>query len=171
MAREQPINEAIRAREVLLLDEDGSDLGIVARDDALALARTRKLDLVQLDTASSPPRCRLTDAQAAQAQGTRQARAARAAEAPPKELRLRTATGTHDIATQARRASGLLAAGHSVKVIVLLEKSERGNTAAARALLETITRDLSPAGRPEGKPTQEKGALTILVRPSGPVVY
>ena len=35
------VNEAIWADEVLLVDEDGADLGPVARAEALALARTR----------------------------------------------------------------------------------------------------------------------------------
>src|SRR4051812_38657920 len=55
MSKRAPTNEAIRAADVLLLDEDGADLGILSRDRALALARQRGLDLVQIDSASSPP--------------------------------------------------------------------------------------------------------------------
>jgi translation initiation factor IF-3 len=102
----------------------------------------------------------------AQARGTALARKARrAAGGPPKELRLRTATGAHDVATQLRRAAQLLAAGHDVKLVVSLEKAERGNPAAARALLESMVRDLGPAARQEGKPFNEKGALSVLLTP------
>ena len=76
MSKGPPINDAIRSGDVLLFDEDGSDLGIVSRDQALALARQRRLDLVQMDMASSPPRCRLLDARTYQADAAREARAA-----------------------------------------------------------------------------------------------
>ncbi|GAC1433510.1 MAG: translation initiation factor IF-3 [Chloroflexota bacterium] len=167
MGKGLPVNEAIRAREVLLLDEHGNNLGIVSREEALALARGRGMDLLQLAMASSPPRCRLGDARSQQETAARQARAQRAGNASPKELRLRTATGAHDVATQVRRAAQLLAAGHQVKVTVLLDKAERGNPTAARVLLASIARDLGPTARQEGKPVPEKGALSLLFSPPG----
>jgi hypothetical protein len=70
------------------------------------------------------------------------------------------------VATQTRRAGALLAAGHRVKVVVALDRAERTNPAAARALLDAVVRDLGPAGRPDGRPVNEKGALAIVVSPA-----
>ena len=56
------VNEAIRADEVLLSDENGADLGPVTRAEALALARAHGCDLVQDGAISSPPRCHLVPA-------------------------------------------------------------------------------------------------------------
>ena len=77
----------ITSAEVLLLDEDGTDLGFVSTTRALALAQERGLALVRLDDLSSPPRCQLLDAQTLAAETARADRLARATSAPPKELR------------------------------------------------------------------------------------
>lgn len=166
MSKGPLINEAIRATEVLVFDEDGADLGIMTRAAALAMARHRGRDLVQVDIASSPPPCRLIDARAHKETLDRQARAERLVDAPPKELRLRTATGAHDVATQTRKAAQLLAAGHQVKISVALEKSQRANPAAARTLLDGIVRDLGPVASVARKPFSEKGMLSVLLSPS-----
>ena len=55
------INEAIRAREVRLIDADGSNVGVVSLKDALARARQVNLDLVEVTAKSRPPVVRIAD--------------------------------------------------------------------------------------------------------------
>ena len=55
------VNEQIIAREVLVIDSDGSRLGVMKIDEALALAREKKLDLVNVAPNERPPVCRLMD--------------------------------------------------------------------------------------------------------------
>ncbi len=132
------INERIMAVEVRLSDERGADLGVVPRAEALALARDKGCDLVQDDYSSSPPRCRL----ASKTTGRGRDRAEQRRGDEPKELRVSTAMGTHDVETRARQAAGLLAKGYSVKLSARLAKAERAKPIAARALLEGLARDL-----------------------------
>ena len=156
------INEAIVADEVRLSDRDGADLGLVSRDAALGLARAQDCDLVQDAVFSSPPRCRLVPVGAA----TAAARAARiAAGGPPKELRVGTAMGAHDVETRRRQAAGQLAKGYTVKLTARLAKTERANPIKARALLEGMARDLADEGRVERKPFGESGALALILAP------
>lgn len=49
------MNEKIKAREVLLTGLNGEDMGVVSRDEALALAKSHKADLVCTSLFSSPP--------------------------------------------------------------------------------------------------------------------
>jgi translation initiation factor IF-3 len=157
------INEAIRADEVLLSDENGADLGPVTRAEALTLARAHGCDLVQEGAFSSPPRCHLVPA------GHAAAHAARAAHdrsaGAPKEIRVSTAMAAHDVQTRRRQAAGLLARGYTVKLSARLAKAERANPAAARALLEDLARELADAGRVARKPYNEAGALALLLAP------
>jgi translation initiation factor IF-3 len=158
------VNEAIRADEVLLSDENGADLGPVTRAAALALARTHGCDLVQDGAFSSPPRCHLVPAGHAAAQAARATRS-RAIGGPPKEIRVSTAMAAHDVETRRRQAAGLLARGYTVKLSARLAKAERANPAAARALLDDLARGLADAGRVARKPYNEAGALALLLAP------
>jgi translation initiation factor IF-3 len=157
------VNEAIRADEVLLSDENGADLGPVARAEALALARAHGCDLVQDGAFSSPPRCHLVPAGHATAQAARPTHDRSGG--PPKEIRVSTAMAAHDVQTRRRQAAGLLARGYTVKLSARLAKAERANPAAARALLEDLARELADAGRVARKPYNEAGALALLLAP------
>ncbi|MCS7038177.1 MAG: translation initiation factor IF-3, partial [Caldilineales bacterium] len=53
------MNERIRAPEVRVIDQDGTQLGIMTPEAALALARERNLDLVEVAPHAQPPVCRL----------------------------------------------------------------------------------------------------------------
>ncbi|HWE63573.1 MAG TPA: translation initiation factor IF-3 [Chloroflexota bacterium] len=165
MARSGRHEASIRAEEVWLFDEDGSDLGYVPAVQAQAMARERGLDLVQLDQMSSPPRCRLARAATLEAQAARAARVARGATAPPKEIRLRVQTGAADLATRQRSAASSLAAGHRVKIRVELDPGQRSNPAPARAILDGMVKALASAGAPEAKPFNEKGAVAVVLVP------
>jgi translation initiation factor IF-3 len=55
------VNLQITAREVRVVTEDGTDLGILTRKDALELVRTRGEDLVEIDPEATPPLCQLID--------------------------------------------------------------------------------------------------------------
>ncbi|HOL15627.1 MAG TPA: translation initiation factor IF-3, partial [Bacillota bacterium] len=55
------VNEQIKAREVLVIDVDGSQIGVMALRDALEVAREKRLDLVNVAPNANPPVCRLMD--------------------------------------------------------------------------------------------------------------
>ena len=55
------INEQISAREVFVVDTDGTQLGVLKIEDALQVAENKKLDLVNVAPTARPPVCRLMD--------------------------------------------------------------------------------------------------------------
>ncbi len=55
------INERIRVREIRVIDDDGQQLGIMPPPQALALARSKSLDLVEISPTAVPPVCRIMD--------------------------------------------------------------------------------------------------------------
>ena len=55
------INDQIRAKEVRVIDSDGSQLGILPLAEALKLAYGKDLDLVEISPNSAPPVCRVMD--------------------------------------------------------------------------------------------------------------
>lgn len=143
------MNEQIKASEVLLTGTDGEDLGVVSRDEALALARKLKVDLVCTSLLSSPPPCRLVGRGAARDERNRERREERKREqsAKVKEIRLTAHIEEHDYETKRRQADKLLAAGDAVQLTVKLSNAKEGP--AAKELLERLAKDLSGVGKKE----------------------
>jgi translation initiation factor IF-3 len=59
--QEYRVNKRIKAKEVRLIDQEGEQIGIVSRKDALEKADEANLDLVEVAPDASPPVCRLLD--------------------------------------------------------------------------------------------------------------
>lgn len=49
----------IRAKEIRVVDEEAGQLGIMAPEEALAIAKSRELDLVEVAPGANPPVCRI----------------------------------------------------------------------------------------------------------------
>ena len=107
------INEAIRAREVRLIGEQGERLGVLPIAEALEIAQGRNLDLVEVAPQGDPPVCRLLDWGKYSYERSKKAREARKAQTPVviKEMRLRPKTGEHDINFKVNRMRGFLEEG------------------------------------------------------------
>lgn len=59
--RDLRVNRQIRAREVLVIDEDGNQKGIMSSFDAIELAEQAGLDLVEVSPNANPPVCKILD--------------------------------------------------------------------------------------------------------------
>ncbi|GIP39365.1 translation initiation factor IF-3 [Paenibacillus sp. J31TS4] len=135
-------NEKIRAAEVELTGLDGEELGIVPTEEALAMAKRLKVDLVCTSLLFSPPPCRLIGAGAAREQ-EQQARK-REKSGKLKEIRLTPRIEEHDYETKKLQAERLLAGGGSVQLTVRIQGKEG---AVAKTLLERLAQELASAGR------------------------
>ncbi|QJD86643.1 translation initiation factor IF-3 [Cohnella herbarum] len=142
------LNEKIKASEVLLTGVDGEDLGVVSRDEALALARKFKVDLVCTSLYSSPPPCKLVSKGAAKQEASKEKQDARKKEQPSKlkEIRLTANIEEHDYDTKCRQAEKLLASGNAVQLVVKIQGKEGPK---AKELLERLLKDLAAGGKKE----------------------
>lgn len=55
------INEEIREKEVRVVSADGEQLGVMSSKDALALAESKGMDLVNIAPTAKPPVCKIMD--------------------------------------------------------------------------------------------------------------
>ncbi|MFB9273983.1 translation initiation factor IF-3 [Cohnella cellulosilytica] len=142
------MNEKIKASEVRLTGVDGEELGIVSRDEALALARELKADLVCTSLLSSPPPCRLTPRGTAKQTAAKEKQQERKAAQPAKvkEIRLTPHIEDHDYETKRRQAEKLLASGDAVQFVVKIQGKEGQR---AKELLEQLLKELAEVGRKE----------------------
>jgi translation initiation factor IF-3 len=141
------INEKIRASEVELTGIDGEELGVVARDEALALAKKLKADLVCTSVMSSPPPCKLVPRGTAKQAVPQDKRFDKiAGPLKVKEIRLTANIENHDYDTKLAQAGKLLQSAHAVQLVVKIQGKEGQR---AKELLERMLNDLRAYGTKE----------------------
>ena len=103
------INDRIRAKEVRVIDEDGSQLGIMPPGQALMLAEEKGLDLVEIAATATPPVCRIMNSgKFFYQQGKREAEARKhQRHIKIKEVKFRPKIDEHDFAVQAAQRRAL----------------------------------------------------------------
>ena len=161
------MNEAIRAREVRVIDDAGQQLGVMSVREALEVARSRGLDLVEVAPNAEPPVCRVLDFGRFMYERTKKEKEARRAQKQieVKEVRLRPKTGEHDIDYKVRDARRFLTAGNKVKVRVRFRGREITHPEVARDLLERVATALADVGMVEQRPAAEGNSLLMVLAP------
>ncbi|MCD9020429.1 translation initiation factor IF-3 [Cohnella silvisoli] len=159
------MNEKIKASEVLLTGINGENLGVVSRDEALALARKHKVDLVCTSLYSSPPPCKLVARGAAKQEAAKEKQDTRKKEQPLKlkEIRLTANIEEHDYETKQRQAEKLLASGNAVQLVVKIQGKEGPK---AKELLERLLKDLAASGKKETGIQVSGKQAAVRVNPS-----
>ncbi|MGZ0086674.1 translation initiation factor IF-3 [Caldibacillus thermoamylovorans] len=114
------INEQIRAREVRLIDQNGEQLGIKSKQEALEIAARRNLDLVLVAPNAKPPVCRIMDYGKFRFEQQKKEKEARKKQKVIniKEVRLSPTIEEHDFNTKLRNARKFLEKGDKVKATI-----------------------------------------------------
>ncbi|WP_195575909.1 translation initiation factor IF-3 [Paenibacillus sp. 1001270B_150601_E10] len=136
------VNEKIKASEVQLTGIDGEDLGIVSTQEALAMAKKLKVDLVCTSLYQSPPPCKLVGKGQAKEEKASAKKRERAAKV--KEIRLTPHIEDHDYDTKKHQCEKILRAGDAVQLVIRLSNSKEGDK--AKKLLQELINDLKEAG-------------------------
>jgi translation initiation factor IF-3 len=161
------VNERIRAPEIRVIDDEGTQLGIMSVPEALRMAQTRELDLVEVAPNAQPPVCRLMNFgkyQYEQAKRDRQARRAQK-QIEVKEVRLRPKTGEHDTEVRLRQARRFLQEGNKVKVRVRFRGREIYHPEVATEILSSFAKRLLDVGEVETHPNLEGSSLLMVIAP------
>jgi translation initiation factor IF-3 len=162
------INERIRVAEVRLIDEDGSQIGVVATDEALKMAHDRDLDLVEVAPQSRPPVARLLDYSKYKYEQEQKAKAARKhqQQVNVREIKLRPKIADHDYETKKGHVERFLRQGDKVKVTIMFRGREQAHPERGRALLERLYEDVTELATIEQQPEQEGRNMHMLLAPS-----
>jgi translation initiation factor IF-3 len=162
-------NEQIVARTLRVVTEDGEQVGVLARADALAYAAGRGLDLVEVAADADPPVCRVTDYGRWRYDEERRLRASQRNQSHggPKEVRLRPRISSHDYEWKRDQALEFLRARASVKVVVLFRGREREHPEAGRQLLARLAEDVREVGHLQGRESFEGRTMTVILAPNG----
>ncbi len=158
------VNEQINAREVLVVDADGTQLGVMKTGDALELAREKKLDLVNVAPSARPPVCRLMDYGKHKYEQSKRDREARKKQklTTIKEIKLRPNIDKHDFDVKVKRGQKFLENGDKIKVTVMFRGREITHPEIAQRLCKQMASDLSDYGDVE-RPAKQEGRNMIMI--------
>jgi translation initiation factor IF-3 len=159
------VNERIRVREVRVIDENGEQLGIMAPPQALAIARQKGLDLVEIAATANPPVCRIMDFGRYQYQEQKRARQARKHQRviEVKEIKFRPKVDEHDYQFKKKHIERFLSEGDKVKATIFFRGREMAHPEIGRRILERLIEDLADVAVAETQPRQEGNQMhTIL---------
>lgn len=120
------INDRIRFSPVIIIDEDGENLGEMPTYKARALAQEKGLDLVEINPTSRPPICKIMDYGKFKYDLAKKEKKNRLTqkETGLKEIRLTPKIGDHDIDYKAKQAREFFDRGNKVKVSMRLRGRE-----------------------------------------------
>ncbi len=167
ISKENKINEEIRDKELRVIDETGTMIGVMSREEALALAEEKKLDLVNVSPNAKPPVCKILDYGKYRYETQKREKEAKKKQKTiqVKEIRLSTFIEDHDIQVKAKTACKFLKDGDKVKVSLRFRGRERDHTAKGREVMEKFAECCSEVGVMDKKPTFEGRSLTMFLAP------
>jgi len=142
-------------------------LGIMSRDEALALATEKKLDLVNISPNANPPVCKILDYGKYRYELQKREKEAKKKQKTMevKEIRLSTFIEEHDIEVKAKTAIKFLKAGDKVKVSLRFRGRERDYVAKGQDVMNKFAEVVSEVGNVEKKPEFEGRSLIMVVAP------
>src|SRR5574340_49171 len=165
LSKDLRINEMIRVPQVRVVDEEGTQLGVLPTHEALRVAQDRGYDLVEVAPLAAPPVARFLDyGQFKYEQARREKEARRHQRSVEfKEVRLSPKIGSGDLETKVRRAIQFLEAGDRIKVSCRFRGRELTHAYLGRDLLMRFAEQVKDHGTVERQPLLEGKSMSIVI--------
>ena len=161
------INDAIRAREVRLIDQDGQNVGVVQRQDAADRATAAGLDLVEISPDAEPPVCKIMDFGKFKYQEQKKAAEARKKQkiVEIKEIKLRPNIDDHDYDVKMKSIKRFFEEGDKVKVTLRFRGREMAHQSLGMEVLRRVKADLETISKVEAEPRFEGRQMVMVLAP------
>ena len=166
--RELPnINERIQSPSLRVVDSDGSQLGVISREEALEVAQERELDLVLVSEKATPPVCRIMNYGKFKFEQEKKAKEAKkkSHQTEVKEVKMRYKIDQHDYQVRISQATRFLKAGDKVKCTVIFRGREIQHTALAETLLRRMAKDLEEKAEVQQSAKREGRNMIMFLTP------
>ncbi|PAP78652.1 translation initiation factor IF-3 [Rubrivirga marina] len=170
-ARREPdvnINENIRSNKVRVVIDGEGQKGVMATDEAIDMARSMGLDLVEISPNSDPPVTKIMDYgkyRYEQQKKAKEQRKKQAGQGELKEVRFRPRTDDHDYEFKLKHAREFLEKGNKVKAWVQFRGRDIIYKDQGLDMLERFTEDLADIAKVDQAPTMEGRRMTTMLTP------
>jgi len=161
------INEEIRAREVHLIDKDGSNKGNVSVAEALAFAQAAGMDLVEIAPNATPPVVKLLDYGKYKYQEQKKQAEARKKQkvVEVKEVKFRPMIDDHDYDVKMRAMQRFFEEGDKVKVTLRFRGREMAHMELGTKLLDRVKEDTAKLAKVEMDARFEGRQMIMVLAP------
>ncbi|MFC2060890.1 translation initiation factor IF-3 [Elusimicrobiota bacterium] len=161
------VNEQIKSPQVMVIDSEGGNVGMLAVNVAIEKAKEKELDLVEVAPEAKPPVCKIMDysryyykQQKKRRENKRKSKAAHL-----KQMRLSPNIGKNDLQTKFRRIKEFLEEGHKVKINMRFRGREREHLEVGREILDGVIKQLEGIARYQDAPKFEGYYMSVMMIP------
>ncbi|HEV2428218.1 MAG TPA: translation initiation factor IF-3 [Acidimicrobiales bacterium] len=161
------VNDRIRVDSIRLIDQDGNQRGVTSTREALALARSLDLDLVEIAPTATPPVCRIMDYGKFKFDEAQKAKESRrkSQNVGVKEMKYRPKIGPGDFDTKTRLVEKFLSDGHKVKITIMFRGRESAHPELGRRILDRIVERLADVARVEAAAKLDGRNMIMVLGP------
>jgi translation initiation factor IF-3 len=161
------MNHRIRVPKVRLIDDEGTQLGLVATSFALEKAKDKGMDLVEVATASDPPVCRIMDYGKYKYEQEKKKKVAKKKQhvIQVKEVRFKIRIEEHDYQVKLKHIKEFLEKKDKVLVALRMRGRELAHRDLGLELMNRIALDISAWGELESSPKAMGKSIMMTVLP------
>ena len=160
-------NERIRSPQVQVISSDGKNLGTLATQEAINIAKQEGLDLIEISPNAKPPVCKIIDIGKYKYDLQKKANKAKKKQKKIelKEIKLRPVTEIHDYTFKIKNAQKFLSKGDKVKFTIKFKGRELRHSHLGDELMEKIKQDMQEIGRVELQPKFDGKQIVMVIQP------
>jgi translation initiation factor IF-3 len=150
-----------------IIGEDGEQVGVMSRFDALQLAASQELDLVEVSPTAEPPVCRIVDYGKFVFEQNKKTHAAKKKQRQiqVKEVKFRPGTDEGDYKIKLRNLIRFFEEGDKAKVTLRFRGREMAHTDIGRQVLIRLQKDLADYAIVEQHPLMEGRQMVMMMGP------
>jgi translation initiation factor IF-3 len=158
-------NDKIRAREVRVIGPDGEMLGVMPPEEAVKIAKSHGLDLVEVAASARPPVCRILEFGKYKYELSKNKRNKEKTAKRIKEAKFRPRIEEHDYMTKVRRSEKFLHQGNKLKITLMFRGREMEHVELGMDLVKQAIKDLSGVGKPDDEPKLNGRFIIVSMSP------
>ena len=152
------VNEKIRFKEVLVIDQNGDQMGVKSRNQAIDIAYNEGLDLVCVAPNAKPPVCRIMDFGKYRFEQQKKAKEMKrnSKVVAVKETQLSVTIDVHDKNVKLKRTLKWLEEGNKVKVAIRFRGRQLAHMDLGKKVIDDFVAECAEVGQIE-KPAKLEG--------------
>lgn len=160
------LNQDIRAPHLRVIGNDGKQLGVLARAEALKIAEQEGLDLVEVSPDADPPVAKIVDWGKYNYQRTKQLQKSKknAKVLEIKQMRFGLKISEHDLLVKLKKVIGFLEVGHKVKIVIYYRGRELAHKELGFKLADKVINELGELAAVDQSPQFAGKQLNFVIR-------
>ncbi len=161
------VNEAIHYAQVLVIDAEGNQLGVLNTDDALEMAYEQEMDLLCVAPNAEPPVCKIIDYGRYRFEEQKKARDAKKNQqtSEVKALRVSPVIDQHDFETKLNRAREWIENNQKVRIDMRFRGRMITRQEVGKEVIAKFTEQISDIADVNKEPAMEGNTMSVVYSP------